>query len=446
MLTPFSIFVSRDSLVDYLRHLRESRATSQTMNVDVSLRGSGGDLIPVRLFTIFDKPRKQYRIIIVDDTERQQALQKAQREHQNYHELISSLDAIVWEIDSESGRTTYLSKKAEQLFGAPAQNWEHDSRWSHLHVDDRERVLNELARAVTRQKGFVTEYRTFTMERKMIWLQDSIIIRSVDGRLKIRGIAVDITERRLMESKAALAAEELERRVGERTAELKWTVSELESFSYTLSHDMRAPLRAIAGYAALMADTSRSTSTPTSMECLQRIMRSAERLDALVQDVLKYSGLTKAKVELKPINLNAIIPAIADETLSFKMKGAEIDISPKLLPVVGHEGFLSQCISNLLSNAAKFVEPNVAPHVRIWTQRDGDLVRIFVADNGIGIAPVDHLRIFKPFERCHRQRPVDGAGLGLAIVQRAAERMGGTVGVESLVGQGSKFWVQLQAA
>jgi PAS domain S-box-containing protein len=446
---PLSVHFDQGCISEFLCHLRECRMTGQPMSVAISIHGSGGGLVPVRLFSIFDKTcrAKRYRTIIINDADRQRALQKARQEHLAYAELIDSLDAIVWEMDCESGRTTYLSKKAERLFGKRARDWgkDRDFQWRQLHVDDRERVLNKLAQAVATRRDFVIEYRVFTEDRNLVWLQDSVTVHTVDDHLRIRGVAVDITERKTTEARAAQTSEELERRVEQRTAELTWTISELESFSYTLSHDMRAPLRSIEGYATLLAEATGSKKSLDTMDCLRRIIRSAQRLDDLVQDVLKFSGLAKEPIELKPLDLNTIIPALADEAPGFKGAGARIEVA-KLLPVTGHAGFLSQCVSNLLSNAAKFVEPGVAPRVRIWTERRGGFVQLWIADNGIGIAPEDHVRIFKVFERCHRQRKFEGSGLGLSIVQRAAERMGGTVGVESAPGQGSKFWIQLAPA
>ncbi len=446
----FSIYVAQASLIDFLRHLRECLRSPDPVKAAVSLRGRGGKIVPVLLFSVYDRSpgREQYRIVIVDDTDRQLAVEKARSEHEAYHELIDSLDAIVWEMDAESGQTTFLSKKAGRLFGSSAGDWNRGIhyRWRPLHVDDRERVLNEVARAVASGKNFTTEYRTFTNDRKLIWLQDSVTVLRVDGRLRLRGVAVDITERKAAETRSVQATEDLERRVEQRTAELKWTISELESFSYTLSHDMRAPLRSIRSYAELLAGAETSKDSVDAQDYLNRIMRSAERLDALVQDVLKYSGMAKQANKHKRLDLNALVPAIASEISGFKAKGARIDVAKKLAPVMGHEGFLSQCLFNLLANAAKFVEPGKPPRVRIWTEMRDDYVQIFVADNGIGIAPADHVRIFKMFERCHRQRKIEGSGLGLAIVQRAAERMGGSVGVESALGKGSKFWIQLRRA
>ena len=174
-------------------------------------------------------------------------------------------------------------------------------------------------------------------------------------------------------------------------------------------------------------------------------MLNARRLDALVQDVLKYSGLAKTPVEIRALDLDLLVRSIVEESLPLRSSGAKVQIAGKLLPVLGHEGFLTQSVSNLLSNAVKFVEPGVTPEIRIWTDRVDNFVQLWIADNGIGIAPENHLRIFKPFEQCHRHRKFEGSGIGLAIVERAVSRMNGSVGVESSPGKGSKFWIQLRS-
>src|SRR5581483_5383256 len=171
-----------------------------------------------------------------------------------------------------------------------------------------------------------------------------------------------------------------------------------------------------------------------------------ERLDTLVQDVLKYSRISRTEVDLQPVQLERLVREMIAEYPLFRPPNAEIEINAPLLPVRGHEGFLTQCISNILNNAIKFVPPGTQPHISISTKAVGSSVQLSFADNGIGIAPKDHRRIFGIFQRVHGPRHFEGTGIGLAIVHRAAERMGGQVGVKSTPGKGSRFWLQLPRA
>jgi signal transduction histidine kinase len=175
-------------------------------------------------------------------------------------------------------------------------------------------------------------------------------------------------------------------------------------------------------------------------------MAGAERLDRLIQDVLTFSRVARAPLEAKPVDLDALLDRILSEYPTLRAPDVELQIDKPLLPVCGQEVFLSQCVSNLLTNAIKFTRPGESPHVRVSTRSTPAGVRLYVEDHGIGIAPEDQQRIFGIFQRVHSHESYEGTGIGLAIVQKAVERMGGRVGVESVPGKGSKFWLQLPEA
>ncbi len=240
--------------------------------------------------------------------------------------------------------------------------------------------------------------------------------------------------------------ENLEKRVVERTAKLGETISELEAFSYSVSHDLRGPLRAMQGYSHFLMEDFGEHLDDTGKDYLQRIITSGNRLDRLVQDILTYSRFTRNEIEIHPIDLEKLVQEIVQEYPTFQPPKAEIEIETPLTDVLGHDGSLTQCVSNLLSNAIKFMPPDRVPRLKIWTDEVGADARFCIQDNGIGIEPVHQNRIFKMFERAPHQTNYEGTGIGLAIVHKAVERMGGKVGVESVVGKGSKFWIQLPKA
>jgi PAS domain S-box-containing protein len=280
----------------------------------------------------------------------------------------------------------------------------------------------------------------------------------------------DITERKraevaLCHAKDQLTnqAAELERVVVERTASLRETVGELQAFSYSVSHDMRAPLRAMHGFAQCLLDDYSSKLDERGVNHLQQIMRSALRLDHLIQDVLSYSRVLHAKGLMGPVDLDGLMRDII-ATYPNGQK-AEFHIQGKLPKVLGNEAFLTQCFSNLLGNASKFVEPGTIPRIEIGAEThervkavageetaaastlprsDAATVRIWIKDNGIGIAPENRERIFRMFERINAAEEYEGTGIGLAIVRKAAERMGAQAGFESELGKGSRFWIQIQ--
>src|SRR6185295_18216575 len=179
------------------------------------------------------------------------------------------------------------------------------------------------------------------------------------------GITTDISD--VVEAQKILQDRhsELERLVAERTAKLHETIGELEAFSYSISHDMRSPLRAMQGFADALLEDYADQLDPKGKEYLERIARAAKRLDSLVQDVLAYSKITKGEIELRPVNLERLIEDILPDHPEFQSPQARITVVRPLHQVMGHEAYLTQCVTNLLGNAVKFVPAGVVPEVRI---------------------------------------------------------------------------------
>ncbi len=250
------------------------------------------------------------------------------------------------------------------------------------------------------------------------------------------------------ENKLRQYAETLEITVEQRTAQLHETITQLKAYSYSVSHDLRAPLRAMHGYAKVLLDDYQATLGTDEKMYLERILLAAERMDNLIQDVLSYSQLASIELKSEPIDLNKLVKDIVQhypQLSSVAARGGIVIESP-LPQVMAPEAALSQCLSNLLTNAAKFVPEGAVPRVVVRAECQDRDVRLWVEDNGIGISAEYQARIFGVFERIPGERSYEGTGIGLAIVRRAAERMGGQVGVESELGKGSKFWVLLPGA
>jgi PAS domain S-box-containing protein len=239
-------------------------------------------------------------------------------------------------------------------------------------------------------------------------------------------------------------AGELEGLVTERTSELTSTNQQLEAFVYSIAHDLRAPLRAMQGFAAMLVEEAGATLTAAGKDYADRISKSAQFMDALLSDLLAFSRISQRRVVLGPVELGTVVASVLSRLQeSVEEHGGSVDSCGPWPSVLAHEPTLAQVLFNLTSNALKFVRPHVPPRVRLRAEERGEFVRIWIEDNGVGIAPEYQEKIFRLFTRLHGEE-YPGTGIGLAIVQKGVERMGGQVGVESTVHQGSRFWFELR--
>jgi len=253
----------------------------------------------------------------------------------------------------------------------------------------------------------------------------------------------------LLEAQAELKehATKLEHTVAQRTAKLSETVQDLEAFSYSIAHDMRAPLRSMQGFAAILEQDYGDKLDDTAHGYLQRLGSSAARMDRLIVDILNYSQVVRGELDLGIVDTHKLVLDIIHSYPQFEHTHADISIEGRLPLVLANEAALTQVMSNLLGNAVKFVTPGLRPCVRVGANPEAahnGRVELWVRDNGIGIPRDVQRRLFNMFTRLHRPGLYEGTGIGLAIVKKAVERMGGSVGVDSNPGQGSRFWVQLQ--
>jgi PAS domain S-box-containing protein len=297
-------------------------------------------------------------------------------------------------------------------------------------------------------------------------------------------------------------ATELEERVAERTVALENANADLEAFAYSISHDLRAPLRGMQGFAQALLEDYGDQLDAEGQSYTQYIVSSAQEMSQLINDLLDYSRLARADINLHVINLDSIVARVLTQLeAELQEKQAQVRVETPLPEVMGHRATLIQVIANLIGNAIKFVPSGVQPQVRVWaeerqeedvgTQGRGDAeksstynsgtgeafaekisgqvitvvganalplqtqnsyptshspttwIRLWVEDNGIGIEEKYQERIFQVFERLHGAEIYPGTGIGLAIVRKGVERMGGRVGVESHPGQGSRFWIEV---
>ncbi len=366
--------------------------------------------------------------------------------------LDLSTDAIVV-LDVEH-RIQFWNQGAEELYGWSRE--EAVGKRSHdlLHTTFS-KPFEEIAEELYRTNRWSGELIHTKRDGQRI----SVLVRKVLDRddhgnpVAILESMTDITERTkaeaaLREAQARLAdrAGQLEGLVAERTAELKTTNQQLEAFVYSIAHDLRAPLRSMQGFSVLLAGDDDTILSETGRGFAERIDKAAQFMDALLSDLLAFSRISQQHVVLAAVRLDTVLKSVASRLgKDMHEESARLEHAGPWPMVLAHEPTLEQVLFNLMSNALKFTVPDRPPLVRVWTEDQGEFVRVWVGDNGPGIAAEHQEQIFRPFTRLDGEKH-PGTGIGLAIVQKGVERLGGRAGVESTLGEGSRFWFELRKA
>lgn len=266
-----------------------------------------------------------------------------------------------------------------------------------------------------------------------------VAVRDEAGELVGFGkITRDLTEPKRLQDQVQQHAADLEGRIAERDRMLL----ELEAFNYSVSHDLRAPLRAIEGFSAALKEDLAAPVSPNVREDVAQITGAAGRMNALIDGLLSYSRISRGEMDLAEVDVEELMADLTDLDPDSRVHAL---VEPGTR-VRAHRVALRQAVQNLVDNGLKFHKPGQPASVTIVASRRHDAVRITVRDEGIGIAPEHHERIFQIFHRLHTSGAYPGTGIGLALVKRIAERLGGAVGVESETGGGSVFWIDVPAA
>ncbi len=279
-----------------------------------------------------------------------------------------------------------------------------------------------------------------TRHRSKFNHEDMAVLGTVCNQL-----AVAIARRRV-ERELQKLNQQLNQKVQQRTIELQETIEQMEAFSYSVAHDLRGPLRTMRGFSQALLEDYQSVLDVEGRDFLRRIEAGAQKMDVLIRDLLEFSRMGRTETAMEEVSVDDVLENVLFQIKEeIAEKNAEIVVSRPLGKILGHAQTLQQTLTNLVGNALKFVAPGVEPCVRIRSERRDASLRLWVEDNGIGIAREHQQKIFGVFERLHGAEIYPGTGIGLAIVAKAVRRMGGSVGVDSVPGKGSRFWVDLMA-
>lgn len=435
------------------QHIRDFAATSDIARCmagqrEVFGRRRDGSEFPAEanISKLVHNGQAIFTVILQDITQRKQAEQRLRESEIKFRTLAESMAAAIFIY--RGGTLLYVNRQAETISGYTRTELLAMDFLDVVHPDFRGFAKQQ---AMVRREAEIAparyEFKILTKNAEERWLDITAGTIEFEGALAGLGTAYDITERKQAEEALRKAKEELEKKVTERTAELSNANNELEAFSYSVAHDLRAPLRAMQGFSQALLEDYGSQLDAVGQDYARRVTAAARRMDELIKDLLAYSHVSRAALPLAAVDLAGVMAGVLVHLeAEIHERQARVIVVTPLPPVIGHYATLQHVMTNLLGNAIKFVPAGIEPQVKVWAEERGEWVRVWVEDNGIGIAPENQARIFHVFERLHGIEHYPGTGIGLAIVHKGIERMGGRAGVESVLDKGSRFWVELRGA
>lgn len=442
--------LAEEPLVGVMIQVTESaKAHGQTIAMNEALVISS-----VRQHELTEAAERLNEQLLAEIAERKQVEEALRQSEAQYRNLFESIDegfcVIEMLYDKQGHPTDYRFLETNPSF--EKQSGIHNAKGKTIRQDypNHEPEWFEIYSKVAR----TGESIRFVKEAKALGKWFDVYAFRVDRNApKVAILFTDITRRKaleeqLLQSHRQLAgrADQLEHAVAERTRELTATNKQMEAFIYSIAHDLRAPLRAMQGFSTLLVEDEETVLSTAGKDYAGRIIKSAQQMDQLLRDLLAFSRIAQQSVDLAPVDLGGVIEkVVSDLESNIEEKGACVEAPGPWRHVIAHEPTLSQVLTNLICNALKFTAPEVPPRVRLWTEEKGEFIRVWVEDNGIGIAHDHQHQIFKLFTRIHGEQ-YPGTGVGLAIVEKGIERMGGHVGVESSGGSGARFWFELRKA
>ena len=398
---------------------------------------------------------------LIEEREHQRKLNQAARriELQTKQNRFFTLSVDLLAITGPDGLLKELNPAWSRVLGYPETKLKEVPFWDWIPAEEREEMKALMVQAAREQSPASLETRFLCSNGQHRWLSWTIAPYGAEQLLYI--FARDMTERKRNEQEIRKLNRDLEARANElqRTnAELEADVatrkraeaalqesnSALEAFSFSVSHDLRAPLRAMQGFARVLLEDYGGALDDLGKDCANRIVSASERMDTLIQDLLIYSRFGHTELHLTTVDLNKLMAEVTQHLEhECQQRHASIRVQNPLPTVRAHAITLRQVLINLVANGMKFVGDGIQPLVEVQSKVVDGAAQIEVRDNGIGIEEKDQARIFRVFERLNTAETYPGTGLGLAIVRKGVERMGGQVGLDSTPGQGSRFWIRL---
>jgi PAS domain S-box-containing protein len=417
--------------------LRAKKTTHDEVGILVDAFNSMLSEIGNRTATLEDSNRELQR----EMAERERAVHALDRSELRSRALVSAMTHVVWIADSR-GHFIQESPSWEKFTGQPFEQY-RDAGWRQ-GFDDEGRKLLELAwtRAMKESETFELELRLWHAEsnrHRFVRLR-AVPMLEQDGKLaEWIGAVQDVDDRRELEQSLRTLNAELEQRVADRTSKLQEANKELESFSYSVSHDLRAPIRAIGGFCSLLIQDHQDQLDPEAQRKLNVIKSESTRMGILIDDLLAFSRLGRKALQAAPLDMRELASKAYGQ-LTRDQQDRKIEFRLGSLPTaVGDRSLFEQVWVNLLSNAIKFSSKKEGATIEVGAISEEREHIYFVRDNGAGFDPRYSKNLFGVFQRLHSNDEFPGTGVGLALVHRIVSRHGGRVWADGKLGEGATF-------
>ena len=391
-------------------------------------------------------PSGEVMAVYEDLTEKKIAEEAIIESEEKYRTVYNTapLAFVLWDTQC---RVIEWNYQAEKMFGYKRSEVLGENLFNlimpEMAKEPVERVINNL------RNGKIENHiinRTNTKNGDLVWCEwNNAILRNAEGKTtSVISLGLNITDRIKNEDELKKYRQHLEDLVKDRTAELEGKNRELETFTYSVSHDLKAPLRGIDGYSRLLTEEYSDKLDDEGHRFLNNIRHSTEQMHQLIEDLLTYSRMERKDLRLVEVDIRQLLDELVFEREQEISSGlVEVNIELRIKHIITDRDCMRQILGNLLDNAIKFSRENPAPRIDIEGKETPDAWAITVRDNGIGFDSKYRDRIFGIFQRLHRSEDYPGTGIGLALVQKAAQRMKGTIRAEGRVGKGAVFYLEI---
>ncbi|MCM2339994.1 ATP-binding protein [Rhodoferax sp.] len=406
---------------------------------DAARQRAGAEAESTRLLAQVTESRGALLLALEEQKQAHAALTKSQR-------LLAETEQMGkvggWEFDVATGKQTWTPEVYKIHEVDPGFDPTVDEGVNFYAPACRATIEQAVRRAIEQGEPFDLELEIITAKGHVRIVHT---IGQADAQQhRVHGFFQDITERKRAELEVRKLNAELEQRVAERTAQLTQANQELDTFAYSVSHDLKSPLRGIDGYSALLQEECAAQLSADGRLFVDNIRQGARQMTTLIDDLLAYSRMERRTLRSVPLPLRELVQAVlAEQSRQIDQQGAEVRIEMPALVVLADRDGVALVLRNLLENALKFSGNAKPPLVEIGARDEGDACTLWVRDNGIGFDMQFHDRIFDIFQRLQRAEDYPGTGIGLALVSKAVTRMGGRVWAQSAPGAGATLYVSL---